>query len=61
MNRQRIAARRLSMSRLGAGSLLAMLVGLAMVFLTIALVMGLWQAYLLRMIYEIQTLTKSFA
>jgi flagellar biosynthesis protein FliR len=37
------------------------LVGLAMVFLTIALVMGLWQSYLLRMIHEIQTLTKSFA
>ncbi|MGH9426748.1 MAG: flagellar biosynthetic protein FliR, partial [Terriglobia bacterium] len=37
------------------------LVGLAMVFLTIALVMGLWQSYLLRMIHEIQTLTKSSA
>ena len=37
------------------------LVGLAMVFLTIALVMGLWQSYLLRMIHEIQTLTNAFA
>ncbi|MCI0348102.1 MAG: flagellar biosynthetic protein FliR, partial [Acidobacteriales bacterium] len=32
------------------------LVGLAMVFLTVALVMGLWQSYLLRLIQEIQTL-----
>ena len=37
------------------------LVGLAMVFLTAALVMERWQAYLLRLIQEIQNLTKAFA